>query len=762
MPPKKKSGRSSRRNKEPEEENEEVETNEEETTAEEEENTPIEEEEEEEAMNEEAESENRPVEEEEKMDIPDESKETSEPIQETPAPPVEEKTIEDEPPAKKPKVEEAIRKIQAEVERKEKEALEKEEQAKADKRKELDKFWKTVKDDPSDFTGWTYLLQFVDNKNELDTGREAYNAFLKRYPYCYGYWKKHGDFEKRNGTRETTMAVFDRGLAAIPLSADLWIHFLNYMKSIESETPQIVRDSYERAVNACGREWRSDKLWDHYVKWEHENKDLPRIFQMYQKILRNPTQGLSQQLETFKKFVNENNPKDLMDTSEFLQLRKEVLATLKGSEDENGEKSGEEAAAPGTDSEAAMSSDEETVAIREKIISGAKKVYKETEERVNLRWKFEEGIKRPYFHVKPLERGQLKNWHEYINFMKEEMSKEGGDLSEVEILYERCLIACALYEEFWMNYTTWWESREGDNTAKIREIFTRACTSHLPTKVDIHARWAAFEETQGDYAAAATILETLETAHPELVSLLLRRVNLERRRGNNEKACSLYEAAINAAKDQSSSSDLAIKYSRYLRLHQSDEAKSASVLAKALESDPTNPKLYLQQLDSLLHRAPLDVAEVVKLLDDALKQELADKHKFLFSQRKVEFLEDFGTDISSLQKAQKDHVEMTKKTKEALKATEKTADEPGKNISTIEGRTGKKDDKTNGTASYPPVGSGGSGGYTAQQQQAFSNYGQRYSGYPTAPPAAAQTGGNSYQGYGQYYQGYGGYGGSGY
>ena len=49
------------------------------------------------------------------------------------------------------------------------------------------------------------------------------------------------------------------------------------------------------------------------------------------------------------------------------------------------------------------------------------------------RQKFEEGIKRPYFHVKPLERGQLKNWNEYLEFMKEHV-KDSGDLSEVLLL----------------------------------------------------------------------------------------------------------------------------------------------------------------------------------------------------------------------------------------------------------------------------------------------------------------------------------------
>jgi len=32
--------------------------------------------------------------------------------------------------------------------------------------------------------------------------REAYDKFLARYPYCYGYWKKYADYEKRKGSAE--------------------------------------------------------------------------------------------------------------------------------------------------------------------------------------------------------------------------------------------------------------------------------------------------------------------------------------------------------------------------------------------------------------------------------------------------------------------------------------------------------------------------------------------------------------------------------
>jgi len=41
----------------------------------------------------------------------------------------------------------------------------------------------------------------------LVDAREAYDAFLERYPYCYGYWKKYADMEKQNGNYEIAEKV---------------------------------------------------------------------------------------------------------------------------------------------------------------------------------------------------------------------------------------------------------------------------------------------------------------------------------------------------------------------------------------------------------------------------------------------------------------------------------------------------------------------------------------------------------------------------
>ena len=124
------------------------------------------------------------------------------------------------------------------------------------------------------------------------------------------------------------------------------------------------------------------------------------------------------------------------------------------------------------------------------MIAARQKVFNALEEEVRKRWPFEEAIKRPYFHVKPLERVQLKNWREYLDF---EISN--GDHKRVVVLFERCVIACALYEDFWQRFASY---MEGHSMEKCRHVYERACTIHLPRKPSIHLAWAAFEEQQGE------------------------------------------------------------------------------------------------------------------------------------------------------------------------------------------------------------------------------------------------------------------------
>lgn len=87
------------------------------------------------------------------------------------------------------------------------------------------------------------------------------------------------------------MQVFERGLKAIPLSVDLWIHYLAHVKSSHADDEEFVRSQFERALSACGLEFRSDKLWEAYIKWETDGKRIQNVINIYDRLLTTPTQG---------------------------------------------------------------------------------------------------------------------------------------------------------------------------------------------------------------------------------------------------------------------------------------------------------------------------------------------------------------------------------------------------------------------------------------------------------------------------------------
>ncbi|XP_017784067.1 PREDICTED: pre-mRNA-processing factor 39 [Nicrophorus vespilloides] len=609
---------------------------------------------------------------------------------------------------------------------------------KAKKLPELDKYWKAVNDDPADFTGWTYLLQYVDQENDMEAAREAYDAFLSHYPYCYGYWRKYADYEKRKGNKKKCEEVFERGLKAIPLSVDLWIHYLTYVRTAKIDDEDFVRAQFERSLKACGLEFRSDRLWENYIKWEIEGKRLQFATLVYERLLATPTQGYLQHFDNFQEHVASNPANKILEVDEFLALRKEVKNLLK---QDAADIADNPDIPPGEDTE--ENTDEETKAIRERIVSIRRKIHKNTSTAVTNRWNFEEGIKRPYFHVKPLERCQLKNWQEYLDY---EIAQ--GDEARIIVLFERCLIACALYEEFWLRFVHYLQSLKKDEfLGKIKDIFERACTIHHLKKPNIHMQWAMFEESIKNFNKAAEILQNLDKTVPNLLQVAYRRINLERRRGDNDKCCQLYEHYINNSKNKVISTNLAIKYSRFILKILCDIEKSIEVIKNAITKDANNPRLYLQLIDVTIHKEGLCEEEILKIIDSFLTKDSTDvDQKVMFAQRKFEFLEDFGSNIECVQKAYEEYQKLATRSKENKKKGE------NKDVS----KKDKNAASTTSSASYNNYGnysnSTNSYQYGNSQQGTYGQYPQYNQG------DQYQYGNWQYQGNYSGYSQWGGYG----
>ena len=80
----------------------------------------------------------------------------------------------------------------------------------------------------------------------------------------------------------------------------------------------------------------------------------------------------------------------------------------------------------------------------------------------------------------PLDKRQLRAWREYL-----ELEAADGDHHSRVQLYERCLIACAQYEEFWMQYARYLEKQmpgveaagKQTNTAAVAAAAAEAITA---------------------------------------------------------------------------------------------------------------------------------------------------------------------------------------------------------------------------------------------------------------------------------------------
>lgn len=336
----------------------------------------------------------------------------------------------------------------------------------------------------------------------------------------------------------------------------------------------------------------------------------------------------------------------LITVEEFRKLRADVR------ESEKIEPEVDSTLAPGEEEpDDHVRNENEALLIKDRVLATRRKIQKSTVTAVSSRWTFEEGIKRPYFHVKPLERCQLKNWKAYLDFEIEQ-----GDQQRVIVLFERCLIACAMYDEFWLKFIRYLESKapEPEIVKKTREVYERACSIHHPDKPSLHLMWSAFEELHDNANKAADILTNLEKVCSNVIQVAYRRINLERRRGDLNRCTQLYEHYISSSKNKNTAGSFAIKYARFCHKIKGDLNAAIDILRSASEKDSGNTRVVLQLIDLTLQREKISEKEVIEIMDSFLARENLDPdQRVLFTQRKVEFLEDFGTSAKDLQEAQR-------------------------------------------------------------------------------------------------------------
>ncbi|CAK7237297.1 hypothetical protein SBRCBS47491_009927 [Sporothrix bragantina] len=382
--------------------------------------------------------------------------------------------------------------------------------------------------DRDNFELWEKLLYACEaldgglNRNSspqaIETMRNTYDRMLLKFPLLFGYWKKYADFEFNISGPEAAEMVYERGCASITNSVDLWTQYCTFKLETTHE-PQPVRELFERAAEHVGLDFLAHPLWDKYLEYEDRLEATENIFAILKRIIQIPMHQYARYYERFRQLAQTRPIAELASEDVLARVRAELQA-------EDPHLNGK-------------TEPEIEAAIRAKMDIVSYETFTKTQEETNKRWAFESEIKRPYFHVTMLDHSQLVNWRKYLDF-----EEATGDSARIIFLYERCLVTCAYYDEFWLRYARWMSAQPGKDE-DVRIIYLRAATLFVPvSRPAIRLQFAYFEESCGRVDTARAIHEAVLDTLPSSVETIVSLASLERRQVGLEAAIQVFKKKL--------------------------------------------------------------------------------------------------------------------------------------------------------------------------------------------------------------------------
>ncbi|KAF1845788.1 TPR-like protein [Cucurbitaria berberidis CBS 394.84] len=398
---------------------------------------------------------------------------------------------------------------------------------------EIRKLLDIVVENEDDFEKWETL---VTRASELEGGvtrnsspsaielvRNLYDCFLTKFPLFFGYWKKYADLEFSIGGTETAEMVYERGVSCVTPSVDLWANYCTF-KMDTSHDNDVIRELFERGAHFVGLDFQSHPFWDKYIEFEERIQEPANVTKIYSRVLQIPIYQFSRYYEKFSVLLGSRPIEELADADTLEELKNAVQLENQGGPEK-----------PPLEIERQL---------RQKVHEYYYTSYSKTQQEVTSRWNYEQAIKRAYFHVTELEDAELDNWRKYLEYEEKE-----GDFERTSFLYERCLVACALYDEFWLRYARWMFSQGKEENTRI--IYMRASCIFVPISAPtIRLNWARFEEKLGRISVARDIYLAMLEQAPEQTETLISLAGLERRHEGNDAAVRLLEEHIGRSNNQ--------------------------------------------------------------------------------------------------------------------------------------------------------------------------------------------------------------------
>jgi pre-mRNA-processing factor 39 len=76
------------------------------------------------------------------------------------------------------------------------------------------------------------------------------------------------------------------------------------------------------SVQTVGLDFKSDVLWERYIDWELERKNLRNVTSIYRRLVAIPTKLFNRHWDNFIAHVRDHHPRDILEYEEYDELRR--------------------------------------------------------------------------------------------------------------------------------------------------------------------------------------------------------------------------------------------------------------------------------------------------------------------------------------------------------------------------------------------------------------------------------------------------------
>jgi pre-mRNA-processing factor 39 len=287
---------------------------------------------------------------------------------------------------------------------------------------------------------------------------------------------------------------------------------LPHMRHASANRPRL----FERGAACVGLDFLAHPFWDKYIEFEERLEAQDNVFDILGRIINIPMHQYARYFEKYRQLAASRPLSELAPANLLSQFTVELESETKG-----------------------KSQIEVERAMRARLDTYHLEIFHNTQTETTKRWTYEQEIKRPYFHVTELDEAQLENWSKYLDFEESE-----ADYTRTSFLYERCVVTCAHYDEFWQRYARWMYNQQGKEE-EVRNIFQRASCIYTPiARPAVRLHWALFEEACGRPSVAAAIYEAILVTLPGNLEAITRLANLQRRQIGYDAAIQIYDQYV--------------------------------------------------------------------------------------------------------------------------------------------------------------------------------------------------------------------------